>query len=403
MPNPLFHLIVLGNALPEPGTLDGASRICLEVVARWLRDGVATVTCITSERRRQTCEKYRWTTGVEYVHWPDAPGVWSMAGHLRAALHGRKSAARLPLPITALPTVIYSASDFLPDVWAAHTIRRRLRNAKWVASRFLFVPNPLKGWKNSYEKGLRLPSPTLVAARGYQGLSFHTILKADAWFITNEVDTEYFPKDYVAKGLVKAVYGGVDFHDIHNTPDQPRKYDGVFCGRISPQKGVLDLIDIWRRVCDKKPVAKLALIGNGHKPFEDELRASIRVKGLEPNVDWLGFMDGATKHEVYKQSAVFLHTSVYDNYGMAACEAMAAGVPAVLYDLPPLRVAYPTGCLKARRNDPQHFAELVLSVMDDPATRDRLGGEAVRWAETQDWDNKAAELLAFLQEKVLIP
>ena len=42
-----------------------------------------------------------------------------------------------------------------------------------------------------------------------------------------------------------------------------KKYDAVFIGRFHPQKGVLELIDIWKRVVNKKPQAKLAMIGDG--------------------------------------------------------------------------------------------------------------------------------------------
>jgi len=391
----MIHLIILGQALPAPGNLDGASRICLEVMSRWARSGKVRVTIITSPRRAETCRAVGFPDSTEYVLWHDSPGVWTLPGHQIAAMKSRKQAWRWPIPKQDGPTILYTASDFYPDLWAAEVIHKRMPWARWIASRFLFVPNPFKGWKNAYDSKLRLPDLPLLLGAAYQKVSFHAVLKADAWLITNEVDKAYFPERIDTANRVKAAYGGVHFREIHESPTQSPKYAGVFCGRISPQKGVLDLVEIWRKVCDQQPEAKLALIGNGHKPFEDELHAKIQQLQLGRNIDWLGFMDGPKKHAIYKQSRVFLHTSVYDNYGMAACEAMAAGVPAIMYDLPPLRVAYPSGVAKAKLNDPGEFAEIVLRLNREDVEYAKLSAEAIVWAEKQDWDNKAEELWDF--------
>ena len=394
---PPLRLIVLGSAVCRPGSMDGACRILLELVKKWADQGLVQATIITSAERRETCAAYGLKENVDYILWPDAPGVWSMLGHLRAAWRWRRRAGRLDLPRDDRPALLYSASDFLPDVLAATRLRKRFPWLTWVASRFLFVPHPLKGWKHAYDPGLHLPDVKLVLGKGYQELAFASIRRADYFFITNEVDRPYLTTRGIPAERIKPIYGGVHFDEISRTPPQPFRYDGCFCGRISPQKGVLDLVDIWGRVCARKPDARLAVIGVGHKPFEDELRESIRRRGLESRVEWLGFLDGEAKHRVYRASRVFLHTSVYDNYGMAACEAMAAGVPAAMYDLPPLRVAYPQGCVKARRNDPQHFADEVLGVLHDEARWRRLSEEATAWARSQDWGAKAAEVMQFLR------
>ena len=47
----------------------------------------------------------------------------------------------------------------------------------------------------------------------------------------------------IASERVLPVYGGVDFESIAATPAQAPRFDGCFVGRISPQKGVLDLVD----------------------------------------------------------------------------------------------------------------------------------------------------------------
>jgi glycosyltransferase involved in cell wall biosynthesis len=392
---------VLGTAISEAGTLGGDTRIFLELVRRWTAWGEVHATIVTSATRKETCVRYGLPPSVSYQLWPNTPGVWSLTGHLRAAIAFRGLASQLDPGPDAPDTVVYSASDFLTDVLPAATLKRRFPHVTWMASRFLFVPSFMKGWQRAYERGIGVPDPFLAVAAAYQRMAFSVIRRrADLFLITNETDRVHFARRGVAPTRVWPVYGGVDFRGIASTPDEPPRYDGCFVGRISPQKGVMDLVDIWARVRDRKPDARLALIGAGNVRFEKELRDAVATRGLGDAIDLLGFLDGPEKHRIYKASRVFLHTSVYDNYGMAACEAMAAGVPAVLYDLPPLRVAYPKGCLRAPRNDRQRFADAVMRLLDDRAMWQRLSSEASAWARTQDWDLKASEVLHFLAASV---
>lgn len=403
MKRPL-SLYVLGTAISEPGTLGGDTRILLELVRRWVAWGEVEATIVTSPRRQATCAAYRLPDAVRYEPCPETPGIWSFGTHLVAARRLAVMAGTLDPGPRARSTIVYSASDFLTDVLPAARVKRRFPEITWLASRFLFVPSALKGWRRSYDDRLGLPDPALVVAGLYQRLAFSVIARhADLFLITNEVDRGHFSRRGIEAARVWPVYGGVDFDEIAATPAQSPRWDGCFVGRISPQKGVLDLVDIWGRVRARRPGARLALIGSGHPRFERELRRAVTARGLDDAVDLLGFMDGPAKHRVYKSSRVFLHTSVYDNYGMAACEAMAAGVPAVLYDLPPLRVAYPQGCVRVPRNDPQAFADAVVRLLDDQATWHRLSLEAVGWARTQDWERKAREVLDFLERSIVPP
>jgi hypothetical protein len=135
-----LRLYVLGTAISEPGTLGGDTRILLELVRRWTARGEVQATIVTSATRKETCVGYRLPQSVTYQICPETPGVWSLAGHLRAAVRLDRLAARLDPGPDRPTTVVYSASDFLTDVLPAARLRRRFPNATWLASRFLFVP-----------------------------------------------------------------------------------------------------------------------------------------------------------------------------------------------------------------------------------------------------------------------
>ncbi|PIU03202.1 hypothetical protein COT44_04905 [Candidatus Shapirobacteria bacterium CG08_land_8_20_14_0_20_39_18] len=145
-------------------------------------------------------------------------------------------------------------------------------------------------------------------------------------------------------------------------------------GRFHYQKGVLELIDIWKLVCQKKPEAKLAMIGNG--PLEKNVLIKIREYKLEKNIDLLGFLDGEKKYEIFKQSKMIIHPATYDSGGMAAAEGMAWELPGVSFDLESLKTYYPSGMIKTKCYNLREFADNIISLLDNEKLYQKISKEA---------------------------
>ena len=287
--------------------------------------------------------------------------------------------------------VVYSVSDFYPDFYPAYLMKRRNSRITWIAGYYLFAPPP---WaKVTPYKGIHRLRGLVYWLM--QRPSYYLINKyADKVFVTSEPDVKYFVNAKRSRDHVIVVQGGVDVTaseeylkgqaksdklkgETRNlkleTGDRPlssdlrsptsKKYDACFIGRFHYQKGVLLLIDIWKKVCEKKPEAKLAMIGNG--PLEEEARIKIKALGLERNIELLGFMDGEKKFEIFKQSKVMVHPATYDSGGMAAAEGMAWRLPGVSFDLEALKTYYPQGMVKIPCYDEQLFAETILRLLSD--------------------------------------
>jgi glycosyltransferase involved in cell wall biosynthesis len=281
--------------------------------------------------------------------------------------------------------VVYSASDFYPDFYPAYLMKRRNPKIIWIAGYYLFAPVP---WAKV------TPYTGTQRIRGLiywlmQRPSYYLINKyADKVFVTSEPDVKYFVNAKRPRDQVIVVQGGVDVTASEEYLGQLAVGGRCFVGRLHYQKGVLLLIDIWKRVCDKKADAKLAMIGNG--PLEDEIRAKIKGLGLEKNVDLLGFMDGEQKFEIFKQSKVMVHPATYDSGGMAAAEGMAWRLPGVSFDLEALKTYYPQGMVKIPCYDQQQFADTILRLLDDRAFYEehaRLAYELV--LNVWDWNKRA--------------
>jgi glycosyltransferase involved in cell wall biosynthesis len=291
--------------------------------------------------------------------------------------------------------VVYSTSDFYPDFYPAYLMKRRNPKITWIAGYYLFAPLPwAKVTPYSGRQRLRGLIYWLM-----QRPSYYLINKyADKVFVTSEPDVKYFVNARRSRENVIVVQGGVDVTaseewlsqraEVGGQRSEEKKYEACFIGRFHYQKGVLLLIDIWKKVCERKPDAKLAMIGNG--PLEEEARAKIKALGLDNNIELLGFMDGEKKFDVFKQSKIMVHPATYDSGGMAAAEGMAWRLPGVSFDLEALKTYYPQGMVKILCFDEQQFADTILRLLNEPAFYEEQASLAHELVlNVWDWDKRA--------------
>jgi len=281
--------------------------------------------------------------------------------------------------------IIYSTSDYWPDSIPAIIMKIKNSINPWVAGFFLCAPSPRQ--KDSPYKGKRrflgllywlTQLPIYLAVKNFSQMVF----------VTSEPDVEKFLTKKRGKDKVLAIRGGVDVK-LSNRVKGPKDklYDAVFIGRFHPQKGVVELIDIWMKVTEANHKAKLAMIGNG--PLWAEVKSKICQYHLEKNIDLLGFLDGVPKIKIFKASKIVVHPAIYDSGGMAACEAMAAGLPGVGFDLEALKTYYPKGMIKTPCFDFEGFAKNILKLLEDKKLYKTTRKEAVEWAREWDWDCRA--------------
>ena len=204
------------------------------------------------------------------------------------------------------------------------------------------------------------------------------------------------------KNKVIVVLGGVGLKEIKKWKkkkrDLSKRYDAVFQGRFHPQKGVTELIDIWKKVVDKKPDAKLAMIGDG--PLMENVKSKIKNLKLEDNIKLFGYVfDGDTKYRIFSQSKIVVHPAFYDSGGMASAEAMAFGVPAVGFDLESFKSYYPKGMIKVKTGDLDSFVVQVVRFLDNKKLRNKIGKEAMQMVQSSwSWDKRANKVLSYVKK-----
>jgi glycosyltransferase involved in cell wall biosynthesis len=104
----------------------------------------------------------------------------------------------------------------------------------------------------------------------------------------------------------------------------------LFLSRLDPKKNVEGLLEAMVMLKDRWPGLRLLVAGDGSSSYTAGLRSQARSLGLEQNVIWAGHLEGESKEAAFAAADVFALPSFSENFGIAAAEALAAGLPCVL-------------------------------------------------------------------------
>ncbi|HET8655877.1 MAG TPA: glycosyltransferase [Longimicrobiaceae bacterium] len=145
-------------------------------------------------------------------------------------------------------------------------------------------------------------------------------------------------------------------------------------GRLVDSKAQDELIAAFRRVADVFPRAMLLIAGEG--PYQQTLEERTRSLGLTGSVRLLGQRDDIPR--LLALADVFAFPSHYEGHPGALVEAMLAGKPSVVSDIPVHRETITPGesGLVVPVRSPEAFSEALLSLLQDPDRAGEMGCRA---------------------------
>lgn len=161
--------------------------------------------------------------------------------------------------------------------------------------------------------------------------------------------------------------------ELNLKPDTPVV---VFVGRLHPQKELPWLVGAFAKVVKQRPDAVLALIGEG--PLRDEIGALVRKSGIENNVIFTGRLDSKGVLNWLQAGDVFALISAIEGLPCVVVEAMSAGIPPVLSNIPAHTqlVDHEVHGLITELGNQDSIAQGLLRLLNDPDLRARLGAAA---------------------------
>jgi len=211
-----------------------------------------------------------------------------------------------------------------------------------------------------------------------------------AQFITNSGCTKGKLINYgVPAKKIDTVYSGVDLQKYRKV--KVKKYKEptvVFVGRLVKYKRIDTLLLAIAEVRKKIKNIRLKIIGSG--PEAGSIRQQIKNLNLEPNVDFIGFVE---KHEdvlkIIKKSHIFSLPSEVEGLGLVTIEAMACEVPFANSNIPPTVEATEggKGGLLFKVGDYRELAQRIIKLIEDKKLYRKCVQQERKTAEKYDWKN----------------
>lgn len=138
-------------------------------------------------------------------------------------------------------------------------------------------------------------------------------------------------------------------------------------GRLAEEKNFPFALRLMARLREKHPDVVLVIAGNGEE--EQRLKSLIVELGIGDRVHMLGRR--ADVERLYQAYDVFLLPSFHEGLGMAAVEAMAAGLPVLLSDTIPRELAFGSAVRYLPLSEPESWMQEVLRWHSDSQRAER--------------------------------
>lgn len=130
------------------------------------------------------------------------------------------------------------------------------------------------------------------------------------------------------KGTTAIIPNGVDVPVWKDKPIEEKPYrTALFVSRIHPKKGILNLVEAWKKVRPKG--WKMRIVGPDESGHLAVVQQSIREKGLESDFTFSGFLDKDELWDAYWQSDLFILPTMSENFGNVIPEALSCSIPVI--------------------------------------------------------------------------
>ena len=166
----------------------------------------------------------------------------------------------------------------------------------------------------------------------------------------------------------------------------PGEINVLYAGRLTKEKGVDLLADVFLRACERDPRLRLVLAGGG--PEEADLR-----RRLGDHATFLGWLEGEALARAYASADAFLFASQTDTFGQVILEAQASGLPVVAVAEGGPRSLIrdgETGRLAPPRVDALSAA--LLELLGDELQRERIRRAALAEVGGRTWQGSLEQL-----------
>jgi glycosyltransferase involved in cell wall biosynthesis len=172
----------------------------------------------------------------------------------------------------------------------------------------------------------------------------------------------------------------------------------LYVGSIFNRRHVphlLRAISVLRRT---RADLSLDIVGDDRTFPHEDLEAAIGNLGLDGHVRWHRYVTDDQLRLLYSRARAFAFLSEYEGLGMTPLEALAAGVPPVVYDTAVARESYAGAALYVPVGDGDSVVRALERALFDGQTRGAILAAAPATLARYDWPRAAREMLTVIED-----
>jgi len=164
------------------------------------------------------------------------------------------------------------------------------------------------------------------------------------------------------------------------------------CGRLTIQKGLVNLMMAAKEVVEKRPKTLFVFVGGGEQ-YNELVQLSANL-GIAKNVIMVGYLNGTGKawRDAYRAADLFVMPSVSEPFGIAPIEAITYGAPVLISKQSGISEVL-KNCFKVDFWDVHEMANQIYSIIEYPGIKETMYQNSSNELRNITWAKSANKLM----------
>lgn len=303
-------------------------------------------------------------------------------------------------PIVEIDSFLKFISDFKPDIIHSHLFEAEL------VSRWKLFPGIryVSHCHDNIRQLLKFDLSCLLSKSRITDLHERRIIidryqKCNNNFIAISQDT----KKYLLRNLprdvqnIKLLHNAVDFENFKRNSHTPKSIPDknniklINIGSFVEKKNQIFLVHVVKILKDKGYSVKLELLGDG--PDKTTVENKISMMGLTDNIYCRGIVNDV--NERIHDADIYVHSALYEPFGLVLLEAMSAGLPIVCLDGKGNRdiMENKKNGFFVKEYNPEIFADRLILLIDNSDLYRSFSDNVIAFAANFDIKSYVKDLL----------
>jgi len=201
--------------------------------------------------------------------------------------------------------------------------------------------------------------------------------------------------------LLPGEFGGSERTDSVQNPTKDNRIQILCVSTLEPRKNHRKLVDACLLMQKEHPDLDwcLTLVGNRYAGADDIADFITQTSVDSPRIEWLGVVDDAKLHQLYKEATFTVYPSIVEGFGMPILESIWHGRPCICHQEGVMvELAEEGGCLTTDVTDVRALSEAIYRLAADRDLLIELSKQAVS-RKIKTWDEYAREFISVLKSQ----